>query len=307
MNNTEDKPSQCLFCMGDLQSRVSVEGEVLTIRCKRCGTYYTNKQNHESMKQRLRDWRQKRHIISANLRAASNRSKPIHIDHENFENLLESPYVPNTPFDMMDQILLYCCKRSEKFTSDVAIRVDDDYPLFYAKDSEELNYVLSLSKRVGYLDYTSGSIKYKLTAEGWKYAIELRKKKPDSRQAFVAMWFDEQEMKGVYENGLKPALDETGFIPIRIDLIQHNDKIDDRIIAEIRKSALLVADLTGVRGGVYFEAGFAMGLGITVIWTCRKDFLDEIHFDTQQYNYISWEKPDELKKKLKDRIEALGL
>lgn len=42
---------------------------------------------------------------------------------------------------------------------------------------------------------------------------------------------------------------------------EHSNKIDDEIIGEIRRSAFIVADFTGHRGGVYFEAGFAMGLG----------------------------------------------
>ena len=46
------------------------------------------------------------------------------------------------------------------------------------------------------------------------------------------------------------------------------DKIDDEIIGEIRRSRFLVADFThgdkGARGSVYYEAGFAYGLGLPV-------------------------------------------
>ena len=35
----------------------------------------------------------------------------------------------------------------------------------------------------------------------------------------------------------------------------------DRIIAQIRASKFVVADFTRNRGGVYYEAGFALGLG----------------------------------------------
>ena len=89
--------------------------------------------------------------------------------------------------------------------------------------------------------------------------------------------------------------------PVRIDQQEHNNKIDDEIIAEIRRSRFVVADFTqgekGARGGVYYEAGFAQGLGIEVIFTCRKDVLDnnDIHFDTRQYNHIGWETPEELR------------
>ena len=61
--------------------------------------------------------------------------------------------------------------------------------------------------------------------------------------------------------------------------IEHSGKIDDRIIAEIRTAGLVVADFTGSRGGVYYEAGFASGLGIPVIWSCREDHLDQLYWN----------------------------
>ena len=94
----------------------------------------------------------------------------------------------------------------------------------------------------------------------------------DSRQAFVAMWLD-NEMDIAYGEGIKPGIENAGYAPMRIDGLEHVGKIDDRIIAEIRRSKFLVADFSqgkcGARGGVYFEAGFALGLNIPVIYTCR--------------------------------------
>ena len=58
-------------------------------------------------------------------------------------------------------------------------------------------------------------------------------------------------------------------------------------------------------GGVYYEAGFAHGLDIPVIFCCRKDVLEKVHFDTRQYNHIVWEKPEELREKLANRIAAV--
>lgn len=119
------------------------------------------------------------------------------------------------------------------------------------------------------------------------------------------MWFDKQ-LKPAWDNGFEPALKATGYEPIRVDHVQHNNKIDDQIIADIRLSGLLVADFTGNRGGVYFEAGFAMGLGIPVIWTCSDTKIDveNLHFDTRQYNHILWSTPEDLKVKLQNRIAA---
>ena len=93
-----------------------------------------------------------------------------------------------------------------------------------------------------------------------------------------------------------------------MDNVEHNNRIDDEIIASIRKCKFLVADFSVNSGGVYFEAGFAMGLGRPVIWTVgREDQKNEIHFDNRQYlNFIRWnpEKIKELALALKNRIEA---
>ena len=86
----------------------------------------------------------------------------------------------------------------------------------------------------------------------------------------------------VWIEGISPAISSAGYESIRIDGVEHVNKIDDEIIATIRRSKFIVADLTGSRGGVYFEAGFAMGLGTTVIWTVQSDSRDEVHFDTRE-------------------------
>ena len=132
----------------------------------------------------------------------------------------------------------------------------------------------------------------------------------DPVQCFVAMWFD-SSVDEVYQKAIAPAIRNAGYKPVRIDQREDLiDKIDDAIVAEIRRSLFLVADFThgkkGARGGVYYEAGFAHGLEKPVIFMCRKDKFDEIHFDTRQYNTIEWTDNDfpRLKKRLTDRIVA---
>ncbi len=82
------------------------------------------------------------------------------------------------------------------------------------------------------------------------------------------MWFYDVT-HAAYNDGIEHAIRDSGYRALRIDKKEHNNKIDDEIIAEIRRAKFLVADFTceneKVRGGVYFEAGFAMGLRIPVI------------------------------------------
>ena len=135
--------------------------------------------------------------------------------------------------------------------------------------------------------------------------LESLETNKDSRQAFVAMWFDES-MNDTYDEAIQPAIEEMGYRAMRIDKKEHNNRIDDEIIAEIKRSKLLIADFShgkdGIRGGVYYEAGFAHGLDIEVIFTCRKGDENKLHFDTRQFNHIIWENTEDLKKKLKHRI-----
>jgi len=56
---------------------------------------------------------------------------------------------------------------------------------------------------------------------------------------------------------------------------------------------------------VYFECGFAIGLGLQPIWTCQKDHIKDLHFDIRQYNCIDWQDEANLAKRLARKIEAM--
>ena len=175
----------------------------------------------------------------------------------------------------------------------------------------ELAAVLELMVGMGLLEDTTKAIglaRYRPTARGWLRIDELIARLPSTIQAFVAMWFNDATQTA-YIDGIEPAITDCGYKAVRIDKKEHNNKIDDEIIAEIRRSKFVVADFTcekeKVRGGVYFEAGFAMGLGIPIFWTVAKDSLNDVHFDTRQYNHIVWDTPETLRSLLRARIGAV--
>lgn len=166
-----------------------------------------------------------------------------------------------------------------------------------AKDLQELGYIHILPG-------TSSEAGIRIKPRGWEQIGKWKEDAPTAtKQAFVAMWFA-QEMDAFYRDAIKPAIESAGFDCKRIDSVEHNNKICDEIVAEIRKSRFIVADFTGQRCGVYFEAGFGMGMGLPVIWLVRKDDVDKLHFDTRQYNHIVYDSADDLKAKLYNRIAA---
>lgn len=154
---------------------------------------------------------------------------------------------------------------------------------------------------------TYGQHQVMLRPPGYARLAALDGINTSSRQGFVAMWFH-PDMDDAYNNGLKLAIEDAGYEPLRIDNVEHNNKIDDEIIAEIRRSRFVVADFTQegdvARGGVYYEAGFAHGLNIPVIFTCHEGALEKVHFDTRQYNHIVWKDAEDLRERLQQRISA---
>jgi nucleoside 2-deoxyribosyltransferase len=86
---------------------------------------------------------------------------------------------------------------------------------------------------------------------------------------------------------------------------EHVNRIDDEIIAQIRKSRFMVADFTSQNPGAYFEAGLMQGLGRPVFWMCNDAEREKLHFDTRQYNHILYTDLGDARVRLHNRIIAV--
>ena len=85
-----------------------------------------------------------------------------------------------------------------------------------------------IRKLIAYVTSQKDSVT--VTMDGYS-ALDKRSQEVDSNKAFVAMWFD-NSMDDVYNLGISLGIREAGYEDVRIDFIEHSDKIDDRIIAE---------------------------------------------------------------------------
>ena len=210
-----------------------------------------------------------------------------------------------------DRLLRFIADQSKPIGTRVQVNSGEPEALAWSESASliEVDYLLRYLIEKDWLAgnlYVNSSFSGEVTVDGFGHIAE-QATNVDLAQAFVAMWFD-PSMDEAYRLGIEPAISEAGYKALRIDQKLHNNRIDDEIIAEIRRSRFLVADFTqgddGARGGVYYEAGFAHGLGLKVIFTCRKDAIDKVHFDTNHYNHVVWTTPAELFKGAKDRILA---
>ena len=115
-------------------------------------------------------------------------------------------------------------------------------------------------------------------------------------------------VNSIYYDGIKFAIESTGFVPliIRDENLPSDVTINDGIIAGIKKSSFIIADFTQNKSGVYFEAGYALGRGLKVIYTCKNEHEEtsKLHFDTNHYQHILWDDIEDLKNKLINKIEA---
>ena len=184
-----------------------------------------------------------------------------------------------------DRLLQYIASQTQHVASRIAF-VDPNVctPALAWSESigmDEVEYLLAYLEKQGWLE-SSGDTRatFLLTVEGHTRIAALKTSQKESSQGFVAMWFDDST-DSAWSEGIKPGIEDAGYEAFRIDRKEHSNKIDDEIIAELRRSRFVVADFTqgddGARGGVYYEAGFAHGLNIPVIFACRKDTLKKLH------------------------------
>ena len=182
--------------------------------------------------------------------------------------------------------------------------------LFWCEDIKEFNMLLSKAVELNHLKlkFDGMSVKeYIITYDGKEF-IENLGLDNNSNKIFMAFHFTE-EMKKEFESTIKRAVIDSSegkleAVRVSSSATDHDAKIDDELIGMIKSSKAVIADFTGNRTAVYYEAGFAMGLGIPVIWTCKKDDVDKLSFDTRQYPHIIWENEDDLYNQVVNRLKA---
>lgn len=290
--------AKCFVC-GEIAeyTREGKENSNAKYRCTKCGNYYVTGTLTVSKNVQERD-----HLV--NLRGwiyTRNREGEIPtLSTENYDRIISLP-IPNVS-RRLEKLLISLTENQQYLGALIQGYPDLFLGVSYSATWHELEALMNVLLKKHHV--TSSIQGWSVTVDGF-IAIEgfLGVDEFNSKQAFVAMWFND-EMTDAYENGIKRAVFAAGYQPFRVDQHEHTNKIDDEIIAQIRRSMFLVADMTGHRGGVYYEAGFAYGLGLPVILTCRKDALDDLHFDIRQYNCIVWETPEQLRDALTNRIKA---
>ncbi len=280
----------------------SDNGNKLHIDCAICGRYVIGKMAAFRLKSMAKpDFRISAWIRRANLRHPEQEVVIVQNELEDILASLPSIDVGDRPTALLEAIAIQTTVPGQAVTAISAA----DFPWASASNSDEFEFHLAALEEGGLVSVQrnmAAESKVVVTHAGWQL---LRSKTvASSPTAFVAMSFSE-DLLPIWSNGIRQGILAAGYDPRRVDTQPHIERIDLKMLGDIRAARFIVADVTQQKQGVYFEAGFALALGRPVIWTVRKDEIDSVHFDTRQFVHILWTDAGDFKEQLTGVIRGV--
>jgi hypothetical protein len=295
------------------------DGELFSGECSTCGWVQTTRAALEEIwSQRFQDGRSTGKgtaLLTYRLSALCKRAAPgtftIDLDHL---QQLESGMLDDRPMSEKLQLALEWFSGKTTYAGEWLLTDSyRDYPAAACHHAGEWEHLLKLvAHELGLLEVREGlgptGLQARVTLKGWD-RLENRPR-ATGRTGFIAMAFssDLAELHRAIHLGVAGA----GYEPVRVDEEHYSGGVMDKVVATIRASRFVVADFTRNRSGVYYEAGFAAGLGVPVVHLCESRCMlpnaeDRIHFDVQHVNFLTWEKSKlaDLTDRLATRLIAL--
>ena len=302
-----------------------------SIDCRRCGKFDMSASFIEIVKNKGLCTAQVG-LLSGHIRDANLNHQQLKLDEyntdandNNFEKWLSQ--LSKTTTEKQNKLLIALEKLMPEPGETIIISLDTDISLAWAATKNELKFYLEVLHEQEYIHFDSCTLpsmtsltevspkipddfyrhKIKILGKGWRRLEEVATDFSSSAQVFVAMRIGHEELDATFDKVIEPAIKKSGYKAYRVDRDDKNmERIDNKIIAEIKNSRFLIADVTKHRNSVYYEAGFAQGMGMPVIWTVRKgDHIpSKMAFDTRQLPHIIWEDDQELGEKLSSAILA---
>lgn len=309
MGNTET--DKCPICQ--LPARFSDRSASwVTVNCPNCGRFKLTDMAELEIPNHLGDDTHSRALASHYIRkqGLGNFTPKLYTDSIEEYLLRQFPTIQ----EQANNLLLFLAESTGEIGEVIHIvRLEHWTALCGAKSAKAVAALIDFLISENFIqkeDYVHGSYAYSVTFKGWQRYEELQSENKDSTIAFMAMQFGDTELDKIVDGIFRPAVAQTGFRLQKLTDGQRAGLIDDQLRVQIRRARILIADLTHSNNGAYWEAGFAEGLGIPVIYTCKQSIFDDPekkpHFDTNHYLTVPWD-PDNLQAasdKLKVTIRA---
>lgn len=282
----------CLFC--DEIVPIEQEGDYdryMGCSCSPGGLYSLRRDSYETINalphQVKRDLL---HIISAYIREKTDCDEMVFLAANDLEGIAGSPEIPVTIDDKGNRLLQYLYRHSEGPGEPVTIHpLSGSYNLTYSPNLQELVYIIDKLGNEQLL--IREGMSFQLTEKGWDEAAASaggKKLKPCS-----ILLPEDEVLCTLWQDKLLPKIGQFGYQPTLLthSHSQNNEQYELKLIAD---SKLIIADLTGQAPGVYFTAGYALGLDIPVIWTVNSRDADQLVVQLQDIRPLVWDNAEEL-------------
>jgi hypothetical protein len=290
----------CIVC-GTPDCQRDLGPDIAVYDCPRCGSFVLTGTAEAVLPDKLAEEPARRSRMSHTLRRMQRPGqRPFKIGSDELSSFWNDP-LP-TPLRQADLLIMWIGDNEpipfiptpETPVSVIAATVG--LPVFRKGDSFAFQW-LDAELRPKELYRRGGSAEkptFLLTLSGWEKYEALKHINIESRTAFMAMKFGEPVLDQVISGWFRPAVARAGFELRLLTDEQPAGLIDDQLRAAILSARFLVADLTHGSHGAYWEAGFAEGLNLPVIYTCEASHWNEYktHFDTNHMKTIIWDTSD---------------
>lgn len=297
----DDEKDQCEVCVDQLATTMPSGGfDGIHQDCPRCGEFKLSGTANTLLRRGL--GKERRGLLSGWVRNQNRLGSVPMITSDNLKRILAMP-LPSVA-ERANALLQEAALGLKGLGDNFNINEPRFLAATYSSSAQDVSYLLGMLHDQGLAEAKTLGGGCEILPGGYIRLDELRSRGTASANGFVAMSFH-SDLNAAYSDGFQVGILGAGYEPVRMDRIEHINRIDDEIINQINSSRFVVADFTGHRGGVYFEAGYALGIGIPVFWTCKKEEMGDLHFDIRQFNCIAWDSPEELARRLKVRLEAV--
>lgn len=323
--------NKCTICSSPLYNQEDTGADSIRYKCYQCGEYTITDTAYASFPEHINsDY--KKSSLSGWIR----RNQGFTITTTNSEMLenISKPNIPDRALSLLKYISMRLPDIGQTFSINNALRTVELFqrpetdvltqedklngefvmPMVsesWSKNRNELNYLIN--------EYLINSRKYlkigtandvSITPSGW---IQLENTiNVQSDIVFIASKYEET-INTFLDSYVVTAIKNAGYTPKLMRSHDHVNVIDNEMLSLIRQSKFVIADLTNNSRGAYYEAGFAHGMGLPVIFTCEKTYYEDednaIHFDTSHYPIKTWlndneENAEKYSNELKHFIEA---
>jgi hypothetical protein len=304
--------NQCPICLSQTTVEEIPDKIIYRVNCLRCGKYELTDEALTMFDRS--DESTKVLSVSFWIRHHQSEKGRVQIYLDTMRRLLV-PFTPVKPREQANNLLLWIGDQLSKPDDEIDVLLDNLIAVIGAYDSNGVDYIYRFLKDEGVFNSANvvhtqeGSfLGATLSFKGWDRYYELQRTNKDSLLAFMAMKYGDEILDKIYNDVIIKAVNETGFEIRKLDDVKRAGLIDDKLKVEIRRSKFLIADLTHDNNGSYWEAGFAEGLDMDVIYICEESKFNDktktTHFDTNHHLTVPWKDTPEGLKIFADELKA---